>query len=102
VLQLAWVFGGVVGLLIGGVWFGHNTAVYTIGFCVIAAMLAVGIVQVMLLSKGRTLVPRGRRGGGAAGPTGTRPWPVDPEPASRPRATPGSRARRPRKAGTDR
>ena len=56
-LQLSWVFGGVIGLLIGGVWsFGHS-AVYSIGFSVVTVLLAVGFVQCVLTRQGRTLVP---------------------------------------------
>ncbi|WP_205849889.1 hypothetical protein [Nakamurella flava] len=54
-LQLSWVFGGVVGLLIGGVWsFGHDS-VYTIGFAVISVLLAVGVAQSWLVRRGGTL-----------------------------------------------
>ena len=57
VLQLSWVFGGVVGLLIGGVWsFGHDQ-VYVIGFSVITLLLAVGLVQSALVRRGRSLFP---------------------------------------------
>ncbi len=57
VLQLSWVFGGVVGLLIGGVWsFGHDQ-VYVIGFSVITVVLAVGLVQSALVRRGRSLFP---------------------------------------------
>ncbi len=57
VLQLAWVFGGAVGLLIGGVWsFGHDR-VYAIGFSVITVLLVVGLVQSMLVRRGRSLFP---------------------------------------------
>ncbi len=54
-LQLSWVFGGVVGLLLGGVWtFGHDS-VYTIGFTVVTVLLAVGLIQSWLVRKGRSL-----------------------------------------------
>jgi MFS family permease len=57
VLQLSWVFGGVIGLLIGGVWsFGHDS-VYTIGFAVITVILVVGLVQSWLVRSGRSLFP---------------------------------------------
>ncbi len=57
VLQLAWVFGGVLGLLIGGVWsFGH-ASVYTIGFAVISALLILGTVQSTLINAGRSMLP---------------------------------------------
>ena len=57
VLQLSWVFGGVVGLLIGGVWsFGHDS-VYVIGFAVITVLLILGLVQSWLVRSGRSLFP---------------------------------------------
>ncbi|HYN73951.1 MAG TPA: MFS transporter [Nakamurella sp.] len=57
VLQLSWVFGGVVGLLIGGVWsFGHDQ-VYLIGFSVITVVLTIGLVQSALVRRGRSLFP---------------------------------------------
>ena len=56
-LQLSWVFGGVVGLLIGGVWtFGHDS-VYTIGFAVVSVLLAVGLTQSWLVRRERSLFP---------------------------------------------
>lgn len=56
-LQLSWVFGGVVGLLLGGVWtFGHDS-VYTIGFAVITVLLAVGLTQSWFVRRGRSLFP---------------------------------------------
>ncbi len=57
VLQLSWVFGGVVGLLIGGVWsFGHDS-VYQIGFAVITVLLLIGLAQSWLVRSGRSLLP---------------------------------------------
>ena len=57
VLQLSWVFGGVVGLLIGGVWsFGHDS-VYQIGFAVITVVLVVGLIQSWLVKSGKSLFP---------------------------------------------
>lgn len=77
-LQLSWVFGGVVGLLLGGVWtFGHDS-VYTIGFAVITLLLAIGLAQSWFVRRGRSLFPwlhvpkpggRFRRSSAAAGPT---------------------------------
>ena len=59
-LQLGWVFGGVVGLLLGGVWtFGH-ASVYAIGFGTITLLLVVGLVQSYLVRSGRTMVPEAR------------------------------------------
>ncbi|WP_420124470.1 MFS transporter, partial [Nakamurella sp.] len=56
-LQLSWVFGGVVGLLLGGVWtFGHDS-VYTIGFAVITLLLAIGLAQSWFVRRGRSLFP---------------------------------------------
>ena len=44
-LQLSWVSGGVIGLLIGGVWsFGHDS-VYSIGFAVITVLLLHSVVD---------------------------------------------------------
>lgn len=58
VLQLGWVFGGVVGLLLGGVWtFGHDS-VYAIGFGTVTVMLVVGLVQSYLVRSGRTMIPK--------------------------------------------
>ncbi|HOZ57774.1 MAG TPA: hypothetical protein PKY70_06275, partial [Nakamurella multipartita] len=83
-LQLSWVFGGVVGLLLGGVWtFGHDS-VYTIGFTVVTVFLAVGLTQSWLLRKGRSLFPwlrapkrSGKSRKTAADTTATMPAPKD-------------------------
>ncbi len=57
VLQLSWVFGGVVGLLIGGVWsFGHDS-VFVIGFSVITVLVVIGLVQSWLVRSGRSMFP---------------------------------------------
>ncbi len=57
VLQLSWVFGGVVGLLIGGVWsFGHER-VYSIGFGVITVLLILGLIQTWFVRSGRSMLP---------------------------------------------
>ncbi len=50
VLQLAWVFGGAVGVLLP-----HDS--YTLGFAVVAGMVAVVALQTALLLRGRTLLP---------------------------------------------
>ncbi|MGC7098019.1 MFS transporter [Amycolatopsis lurida] len=83
VLQLAWCFGGAVGLLL--------PPSYWIGFLVISALLAFGVVQTMLVHRGSSLIPglggdrplrpdatstppRGMRSGGPApsrGPAGS-------------------------------
>src|SRR5690606_24295406 len=57
-LQVSWVFGGIVGLLIGGLWFSTSDSVYTIGFGVVSVFLALGVAQVIALRRGRSLVPR--------------------------------------------
>jgi MFS family permease len=57
ILQLAWVFGGVLGLLLGGVWtFGHAN-VYVIGFSVVGILLVAGLVQSWLIRSGRSMLP---------------------------------------------
>lgn len=50
VLQLAWVFGGALGVLLP-----HDT--YWIGFTVIAAVVALAGTQTALISRGRSMVP---------------------------------------------
>ncbi|MEJ3656961.1 MFS transporter [Actinomycetes bacterium KLBMP 9759] len=50
VLQLAWVFGGAVGVLLP-----HDT--FWLGFTVVAALVALSGAQTTLLSKGRSLLP---------------------------------------------
>ncbi|SDE80243.1 MFS transporter [Pseudonocardia oroxyli] len=50
VLQLAWVFGGALGVLLP-----HST--FWIGFCVIASVVGVVGVQTWLVTRGRSLVP---------------------------------------------
>ncbi len=101
VLQLGWVFGGVVGLLLGGVWtFGHAN-VYAIGFGTIAMLLALGLVQSVLVRSGRTMVPKvsGRRRSRRLQHTDrlTRPAAAGPGPG----ALPAPVSRRIRKAGKD-
>lgn len=49
VLQLAWVFGGAVGILL--------PPVFWLGFLVISVLLAVGLVQTMLTRRGASLLP---------------------------------------------
>jgi len=95
VLQLSWVSGGVIGLLIGGVWsFGHDQ-VYSIGFAVITVLLVVGLVQSLLVRRGRSMFPwldysrltkRFRRTHPAAtAPVApTTPWPVGSPPPNQP------------------
>ncbi|WP_433557016.1 MFS transporter [Pseudonocardia xinjiangensis] len=50
VLQLAWVFGGALGVLLP-----HTT--FWIGFAVVAAVVALAGVQTALVSRGRSLLP---------------------------------------------
>ncbi|WP_252439880.1 MFS transporter [Pseudonocardia humida] len=54
VLQLAWVFGGVVGVLLP-----HDT--YWLGFTVVAALVAVSGTQTALVTKGKSMLPRRRK-----------------------------------------
>jgi MFS family permease len=54
VLQLAWVFGGAVGVLLP-----HDT--YRLGFGVIAGVMALVGTQAALVARGRTLLPPRRR-----------------------------------------
>ncbi len=61
-LQLSWVLGGVVGLLIGGLLDVSHVAVYLIGFGTVSILLSLGFAQTWLASQRRTLLPRlGRR-----------------------------------------
>ncbi|WP_428835468.1 hypothetical protein [Saccharopolyspora thermophila] len=50
ILQLSWVFGGAVGVLL--------PPVYRIGFTVIAAVLALVLAQTIAVERGGTLLPR--------------------------------------------
>src|SRR6266498_696852 len=49
VLQLAWVFGGALGVLL--------PATFWVGFLVVSILLVVGLVQTMLTRKGQSLLP---------------------------------------------
>jgi MFS family permease len=53
ILQLSWVFGGALGVLLPPTWW--------IGFTVISGVLAVGTVQTVLTTRGHSLVPGRRR-----------------------------------------
>lgn len=55
ILQLSWVLGGALGVLL--------PTDYWVGFTVISCILAVGLVQTALIAKGRSIIPafRGRR-----------------------------------------
>ena len=121
VLQLGWVFGGVVGLLLGGVWtFGH-ASVYAIGFGTVTLMLVIGLVQSYLVRSGRTMFPKlsphlGRRAGGSRstqkqadgarqplrGDTDRLTRPAPAATAHLPAVEADRPRRRPRKAGGDR
>jgi MFS family permease len=57
VLQLCWVFGGVIGLLIGGVWALGGQSVYLVGFGIVGLLLLVGGAQCVALHVGRSLLP---------------------------------------------
>ena len=50
VLQLAWVFGGALGVLLP-----HDT--FGIGFAVAAGVVALGGLQTALLGRGRSILP---------------------------------------------
>jgi hypothetical protein len=50
VLQLAWVFGGALGVLLP-----HST--FWIGFAVVAAVVTLAGAQTALVSRGRSLLP---------------------------------------------
>jgi len=71
VLQLAWVFGGALGVLL--------PPVFWIGFLVITVLLVVGLVQTMLTRQGASLLPWF---GGARS--------IRPPRTSTPRSAPGS------------
>jgi MFS family permease len=60
VLQLSWVFGGVIGLLIGGIWALGGDTVYRVGFGVVGLLLLAGLAQCIAVRMGRTLVPAWR------------------------------------------
>ncbi|WP_182345825.1 MFS transporter [Tomitella gaofuii] len=55
ILQLSWVLGGALGVLL--------PTDYWIGFTVISCILGVGLIQTVLISQGRSVIPafRGRR-----------------------------------------
>ncbi|SDN38257.1 MFS transporter [Allokutzneria albata] len=74
ILQLAWVFGGVLGLLL--------PPVYWIGFTVVAGVLTLGLVQTVLTHRGTSLIP---------GFGGDRPLRPGSEDRTKPTAPPVSR-----------
>ncbi|GLZ45578.1 MFS transporter [Actinomycetospora sp. NBRC 106375] len=53
ILQLSWVFGGALGVLLPPTWW--------IGFTVIGVVVAVGTVQTVLITRGRSMLWRARR-----------------------------------------
>jgi MFS family permease len=53
ILQLSWVFGGALGVLLPPTWW--------IGFTVIAVVVALGTVQTVLISRGTSMLPGRRR-----------------------------------------
>ncbi len=71
ILQLSWVLGGALGVLL--------PTDYWIGFTVISCILAVGLVQTVLIAQGRSVIPAFR---------GRRPDTVAPETAEVTRSTP--------------
>ena len=48
-LQLAWCFGGAIGLLL--------PPVYWLGFLLVSLLLAIGLAQTFLVQRGGSLVP---------------------------------------------
>ncbi|MGH3517213.1 MAG: MFS transporter [Haloechinothrix sp.] len=80
VLQLAWCFGGAIGLLL--------PPTYWIGFVVVSVLVAIGLTQTVLVRRGSSLIPglgtdqpvRPR----PQGPSGTRKSPVGPRPSRHP------------------
>jgi hypothetical protein len=56
-LQLAWVFGGVIGLLVGGVWALSNGEVYVVGFAIIGGLLLLCGAQCVAMTMGKSLIP---------------------------------------------
>ncbi|WP_353648707.1 MFS transporter [Nakamurella sp. A5-74] len=127
-LQLAWVTGGVVGLLLGGVLHLSGDGVYMLGFAVVTLMVGLGVTQSWLSRSGRALVPalaaawdrranrrfaKSRSAGQTSAPRTARftvPAAGDAEqgprtqqlPTDEPPATSATRDRRPRKAGRPR
>jgi len=62
VLQLAWVFGGALGVLLP-----HDG--YPLGFAIVAAVVALTGVQTALVARGRALLPFLRHRAPVTGPT---------------------------------
>ncbi|MDD7942892.1 MFS transporter [Actinomycetospora lutea] len=53
ILQLSWVFGGALGVLLPPTWW--------IGFTVIGVVMAIGTVQTVLITRGSSMIPGRRR-----------------------------------------
>lgn len=109
VLQLSWVFGGVIGLLIGGVWALNGDAVYLVGFGILGLLLLLGTAQTVAIRMGRSLVPPIHLPTRKAAPTApTAPsrhpsahipasaWPTSSQPGAYPAGRPTRKAGRPR------
>ncbi|GAA4748055.1 MFS transporter [Actinomycetospora chibensis] len=64
ILQLSWVFGGALGVLLPPTWW--------IGFTVIAVVVGLGTVQTVLISRGSSMLPRRRSAGGVDPENGVR------------------------------
>jgi phosphatidylglycerophosphate synthase len=62
VLQLAWVFGGALGVLLP-----HDG--YQLGFAIVAAVVALTGVQTALVARGQALLPFLRHRAASTGPT---------------------------------
>lgn len=60
VLQLSWVTGGVIGLLIGGVWTLTGDTVYLVGFGIVGLLMIFGLAQCIAVRLGRSLLPTWR------------------------------------------
>ncbi|WP_020502123.1 MFS transporter [Sciscionella marina] len=74
VVQLAWVIGGAIGVLL--------PAKFWLGFTVISVLLAIGLAQVLLTRQGRSLIP------GVGGDRPVRPEKVDDSPLPKRQRTP--------------
>jgi hypothetical protein len=71
VLQLSWVFGGVIGLLTGGVWALSQGMVFVVGFGIIGVLLVLCGAQCVAMSMGKSLLPALHLGGKSGRRTGT-------------------------------
>ena len=73
-LQLTWVLGGAVGLLLPPTWW--------LGFLVVSVLLGIGLAQTVLSQRGGTLIP------GLGGDRPIRPRRTDSGPQPQPQAQP--------------